>query len=293
MWSGQLFTVCGCGGTGTSTVAMALAQGLGSDPRYGRRVLLADLARHADQAMLHDAVDLGPGVQELIDAHRVRRPDPDEIRRMTFDVPRRGYRLLLGLRQPEGWSALRPRAIDVSLDGLRRSFQLVVADVTGDFEGESDGGSIEVEERNHMARAAALQSTVVVAVGAPGMKGTHSLGGLIRSIVGIGVAPRRVVAVINRSPRNPRSRAESSRALASLLSAAGIELALAAPVGVPERKLEEVLIDGTALPGAVVDPVARAVASVADRLADDAPAVASPTRIAPGSLGSWSRDAGF
>ena len=93
----------------------------------------------------------------------------------TFDVPRRGYRLLLGLRQPEAWSALRPRAIDASIEGLRRSFQVVVADVTGDVEGEAEGGSADVEERNHLARSAALHSSVVVVVGAPGMKGVYSL----------------------------------------------------------------------------------------------------------------------
>jgi hypothetical protein len=111
LWLAQMFAVCGPGGTGASTVAMALAQGLAADARYGRRVLLADLARRADQAMLHDALELGPGLQELVEAHRLGRPDPDEIRRVTFEVPQRGYRLLLGLRQPEAWAALRPRSI--------------------------------------------------------------------------------------------------------------------------------------------------------------------------------------
>ena len=153
LWLGQLFSVCGPGGTGASTLAIALAQGLAADARNGRRVLLADLARRADQAMLHDAQDLGPGVQELVEAHRLGRPEPDEVWRTTFDVPRRGYRLLLGLRRPEAWSALRPRAIDASIVGLRRSFQVVVADVTGDVEGEAEGGSVDVEERNHLARS--------------------------------------------------------------------------------------------------------------------------------------------
>jgi MinD-like ATPase involved in chromosome partitioning or flagellar assembly len=292
-WQGQLFSVCGPGGTGASTLAMSLAQGLSADPRHGRRVLLADLARRADLAMLHDAVDLGPGLQELVDAHRVRRPDGEEIRRMTFDVPRRGYCLLLGLRQAEAWASLRPRAIDAAVEGMRRSFQAVVADITGDFEGESEGGSIDVEERNHLARAAALRSTVLVVVGNPGLKGIHSLAGVIRAAVRIGVAPGRIVAVVNRSPRNPRARAESARALAVLLEGAGIQLTLAAPVSVPERKLDDPIRDGIALPAAVVDPVTRAVASLMDRLADEAPPWANPTRVQPGSLGSWSPGAGL
>jgi hypothetical protein len=259
LWLAQLFTVCGPGGTGASTMAMALAQGLSGDARNGRRVLLADLGRRADQAMLHYAPDLGPGVQELVEAHRLGRP--------------------------EAWAALRPRAIDAAIEGVRRAFQVVVADVTGDLEGEADGGSMDVEERNHLARAAVLRSTVVVAVGSPGMKGVHSLGGLIRSVGQAGVPAERIVAVMNRSPRNPRARAESARALAAVLSGAG--MALASPVAVPERKLEDVLRQGAPLPSAVVSPLVRAVQAVADRQADVGPPLLGPTRVQPGSLGTW------
>jgi hypothetical protein len=316
-WLGQLFSVCGPGGTGASTIAIALAQGLAADPRHGRRVVLADLARRGDQAMLHDSVDLGPGLQELVEAHRLGRPGPDEVWRTTFDVPRRGYRLLLGLRRPEAWSALRPRAVDAAVEGLRRSFMVVVGDVTGDVEGEADGGSADVEERNHLARAAVLNSSVVVAVGAPGMKGVHSLAWLVRSLAGAGVAPERILPLINRSPRNPAARAALARTFADLVgessrgglglrggarggggagggigTAAGIgAVATASPVCVPERKLEDVVRDVRPLPAAVVDPVVRAVRAVAERQADRTPAHHGPTRIAPGSLGGWSEQA--
>lgn len=291
LWQAPLYTVCGTGGVGASVTAMALAQALASDPRHAGRVLLADLALRADQAMLHDSRELGPGIQEVVEAHRLARPEPDDIARMTFEVPRRGYRLLLGLRQAEAWSALRPRAVDAALMGLRRSFQAVVADVTGDVEGEAESGSVEVEERHHLARAAALSSTVTLAVGAPGLKGVHSLARLVRELVRAGVDPDRLVPVVNRSPRHPRARAESSRALAALLDGAGLTLALAGPVHVPERKLEEALRDGDPLPAAVVGPVARAVQLVSERLADSAPPAMEPERIGPGSLGSWT-DAG-
>jgi hypothetical protein len=306
IWLGELFTVCGPGGTGASTLAIALAQGLAADARHGRRVLLADLARRADQAMLHDAQDLGPGTQELVEAHRLGRPDVDEIWRLTFDVPRRGYRLLLGLRRPEAWSSLRPRAIDASIEGLRRSFHVVVADVTGDVEGEAEGGSADVEERNHLARCAVLHSSVVVAVGGSGMKGVHSLAALVRSLTAIGVSPDRILPVINRSPRNPRARAEAGRAFARLLAAdhggappAGIgfgrdrQTALAGPVRVPERKLEDALRDGAALPGPVVDPMVQAVEAVIERQIDTSSVQTGPTLIAPGSLGQWSEATEF
>lgn len=287
LWQAPLFVVSGPGGTGASTIAMALASGLGRDPRLGQRVLLADLARRADQAMLHDSADLGPGVQELVDAHRLTRPGPDEVVRMTFEVPRRGYSLLLGLRQPEAWAALRPRSVDAALAGLRRSFQAVVADVTGDFEGEAEGGSMDVQERNHAARTAALHATVNLVVGTPGLKGVHTLATTIRQLVRIGVDPERIVAVLNRSPRHPRTRAESARALATLLEATDLSLALAGPVHVPERKLDDLVRDGAPLPGAIVDPVTGAAEVVAGRLSDSAPPDPGPVRIAPGSLATW------
>src|SRR5205823_1764491 len=106
-------------------------------------------------------------------------------------------------------------------------------------------GSLDVEERNYLARCAVLQSSVVVVVGAPGMKGVYSLARLIRSLTGIGVPANRVVPVVNRSPRNPRSRAELGRALAGLLAGRDTAIALAGPVHLPERKLEDVLRDGS------------------------------------------------
>lgn len=290
-WQAPLVVVTGPGGTGSSTVAIALASGLGQDPRFGGRVLLADLARRADQAMLHDSPELGPGVQELVDAHRLGRPSPEEVIGLTFAVPKRGYNLLLGLRAAESWAALRPRSVDAAVAGLRRSFQAVVADVTGDFEGEAQGGSLDVEERNHLARTAARQATVNVVVAGPGFKGIHSVALLVEQMVRAGVDPARIVTAINRAPRNPRARSESSRALATLLESSGVELALAGPVHLPERRVDDVLRDGEPLPRALVEPITAAVRAVTDRLADAAPPETGPARILPGSLGTWSGDA--
>ncbi|MCU4183918.1 hypothetical protein K6U06_06060 [Acidiferrimicrobium sp. IK] len=283
-WRGRLVAVCGCGGTGASTIAIAIAQGAAGDVRYGRRVVLADLALRADQAVLHEAPDLGPGIQELVDAHRRRRPAPEEVRAMTFDVPSRNYQLLLGLRRPSAWSVLRPRATDAAIDGLRQAFQLTVADVTGDLEGEDDGGSVDVEERNHLARSTTTAADVVFAVGAPGLKGVHSLGRLVTELTASGVDPRRVVPVINRAPRHPRSRAELSGALAVAAGTAG---PVNGAVYVPERKVDEAVRDGLALPDGVVAPVVGAMHAVIDRHADAAARLAAPARVTPGSLGHW------
>lgn len=284
IWKGRLVAVCGPGGTGASSAAIALAQGAAGDPRYGGRVLLADLALRADQAMLHDAGELGPGLQELVEAHRLARPASDDVRRATFDVPRRGYRLLLGLRQPSAWAVLRPRAVDAALEGMRRSFQLVVADIDGDTDGEAETGSVDIEERNHLARLVATSADAVFAVGAPGLKGTHSLAGLLCRLVALGVGASRVVPVVNRGPRSPRAKAELAQALAGLV---GASVALASPVMLPERSLETALRDGSPVNAALVRPLVGALAAVLDRHADAAPPGATLEQVTPGELGHW------
>ncbi|HUS62449.1 MAG TPA: hypothetical protein VMY34_09650, partial [Acidimicrobiales bacterium] len=109
-YRGRLIAVTGAGGTGRSTVAMALAQGLAADPRHADLVCLADLALHADLAMLHDARDVVPGIIELVEAHRAGTPSIDAVRALTWRVDARGYHLLLGLRRHRDWTSLRPRA---------------------------------------------------------------------------------------------------------------------------------------------------------------------------------------
>ena len=288
LWFGQLVAVCGPGGTGVSTAAAALAQGFGFDARYGGQVLLADAALCAEQAMLHDTSDLGPGLQELVESHRLGRPGPDEIKKLTFEVPSRRYRLMLGLRQQEAWVALRPRATDAAISGLRRSFQVVVADVTGDVEGERECGSADVEDRNHLARSLTTQANVTVVVGTAGLKGVSSLAGLIRRLVRSGVEQDRILAVVNRAPRHPASRAESSRALAKILAASAIELPLASPLALPERKVEDVFRYGGLFPDALVRPLTQAVDALASRVADTGRPLASPERVVPGALGTIS-----
>jgi len=162
---GRLIAVTGRGGTGRSTLATALAQGLGADLRYSGTVCLADACLHGDQAVLHDARDVVPGVQELVEAHRSGNPSPERIRALTYDVPHRGYALLLGLRRHRDWTVVRPRAWEAALDGLCRSYRAVVADVDADVEGEAETGSFDIEDRNALARVAVGAADLVIAVG--------------------------------------------------------------------------------------------------------------------------------
>jgi hypothetical protein len=288
---GRLVAVTGCPGTGRSTIAAALAQGLASDPRHTDLVCLADLALHAEQAMLHESPDVVPGLVELVEGHRSGVPTIDDVRRLTWHVNARGYHLLLGLRRHRDWTAVRPRAFAAALDGLRRGFRILVADVDSDVEGEQATGSVDVEERNGIARTTLSAADLVVVIGLPGMKGLHGLVRTTRELLGHGVPGAHLLPVVNRAPKGPRARAELTAAFASLLGGASGSDDVASPLHVPERRhLEEVLRDGARFPSAWLAPVTSSVQAVLDRSADDDEEREVSTHlepVRPGSLGSW------
>jgi Mrp family chromosome partitioning ATPase len=293
-YRGSLVAVTGPGGTGCSTVAAALAQGLASDPRNLDLVCLADGALHAEQAMLHGAADVVPGVMELVESHRSGAPSIDEVRHLTWHVAERGYHLLLGLRRHRDWTAVRPRAFATALDGLRRGSRVVVADVDADVEGEQATGSLDVEERNTIARTVLRAADLVVVVGVPGMKGLHSLLRTTRDLLAHGVPGGQLLPVVNRAPKGPRARAELTAAFGELLDGTGTGHGVPSPVHLPERRhLEEALRDRARLPDAWLSPIAGTVqALLDDNRAPEHPATTdaelSPVR--PGSLGTWTDD---
>src|SRR5690606_26068619 len=102
------------------------------------------------------------------------------------------------------------------LDTLRRRYRIVVADIDADVEGERETGSLDVAERNHIARSTAESADLVVVVGAASLKGLHSLTRTLHDFRDAGVAADRLLPVVNRSGRSPRVRAELTRALADL-----------------------------------------------------------------------------
>ncbi len=292
-YQGRLVAVIGARGAGRSTVAMAIAQGLANDPRHAGLVCLADLALDADQALLHDAGDVVPGVLELVEAHRTGIPSVDAVRSLTWRVEARGYHLLLGLRRHRDWTSVRPRALAAALDGLRRGFRLVVADIDPDLDGEGATGSLDVEERNAMARATTATADLVVVVGQPGMVGVHGLLRVTRAVLDHGVPAERVVPVLNRAPRSPRRRAEHTRAFGELLRGAVGERGVPSPIHLGHRRhLEEVLRDGGRLPDGWLEPICSPVRALldvgVDRTASDHEP--EPVLVAPGSLGAWADD---
>jgi hypothetical protein len=299
---GELIAVTGPGGTGASTVAIALAQGLASGlgqdgSRRERRVapsapsvLLADLCRVADQAMLHDSRVVVPGIQEVVESHRISVPPRSTLLDQTFEVPARGYRLLLGLRRPRHWVTVRARALEATLDSLQRLTDIVVADVDADVEGEAETGSLDVEDRNLLSRATIARAGTVVVTGEPSMKGLYALVRTLGELLGFGVPVDRLIPVVSRAPRSPRARAELTAALADLLAASsGIAAErLVAPLYLPDRRIDEALRDGVALPAPLPALTARAVMAVLRRADDREAAVAdAPELVTPGSLAAF------
>jgi hypothetical protein len=268
--SGRLIAVCGPGGTGASTVAMALASALsglcaglpGGDAGpsgLDAGLVLADLALRAGQAVLHGIKRPTVTVDDLVHAHRLGALGPAQVRDLTLAVPGHPYRLLPGLRQPRHWTAVRPLPFETALAGLRSAFDLVIADVTGDLEGEDDTGSLDVEERNHMARHTLSLSDVVVAVGNPGPTGRRSLDYLVEGLSQLGVDPDRLVTVINRTSVTDRPGA----------------------IALPHLRPNESAADWAG-------PSSRIVAGLLDRLPVG---VAEPALVpvVPGSIGHWDK----
>ncbi len=292
MWKGRLLAVTGAGGTGSSTVAMALARGLGRDARNRALVVLADLCLDADHAMLHDARDIVPGIQELVDAFRYGSPGPEDVRALTFGDGD-PYRLLLGLRRHRDWTVLRSRSFQAALDGLRTTFTQVVADIDPDVEGEGECGSVDVEERNLMARTVVRQADIVAVTGLAGPQGLHRLARVLSDLREVGVPDRRILPIVNRAPRSPRLRSEMARTIADLVAVRSRPDAssLASPLFLGEnRRIDAALRDGLGAPASLATTVAAAVSGFADRLVHDdlrGSGAADPEPVRPGSLGAW------
>lgn len=288
-WRGRLIAVTGPGGTGASTVAMATAQALGSDPRNRGLVLLADLALHAELAMLHDARDVVPGLLELVDACRNGAP-ASGVADLVFRVDDRHYDLLLGLRRHRDWTALRRRAFELALETLRNNYRLVVTDVGCDTEGEGETGSADVADRNHMCSHSLRVADLVVVVGVPGVKGMHALVRTVQLVHAAGVSSERIVPIVNQAGRSPRQRAQISdtyRALCDLGEGTG---EVAGPIFVGSRRhLDDLVSQAAPLPDAMCRPLGAAVGSMLARL----PRVRGvdghdePAAVVPGSLGTW------
>ena len=250
---GRLVGLCGPGGTGVSVGAMAMAQGLAP----ANDLVLADFARRSHQALLHH---LSPGAGGLLDliAHlRGRCLSSSEVRDGTVTVDGQPYRLLLGPSRSRHWTAVHCGSFDIALQALRVAFGLVVADITGDFDGEEETGSLEIEERNHPARQVALTADLVVLVGGPGRTARHATANTREQLTALGVEGPRILTCTNR------------------VSTAGEEDLALPDVG---------LMQDAALPASLVVPLQRAATAALRGLPPNRSAARWGV-VAPGTLG--------
>lgn len=282
---GHCFAVLGTGGAGASTVAMAIAQGLGRSVGFSGSTALADLCLRADQAMLHDTQAVTPGVQELVEGFRTRTLDPDDIRKLCFAIDGRGYELLIGLRRRRLWTALRPAACVASLNAFAAAFSAVVFDTDADVEGESESGSIDIEERNVLARTAIRMADSIVVVGQASLKGLHSLTRVVHDLTEFGITANRIQPVLNYAPQNPRARAAYASALSDLASRPDLLVSeqVAPPLFLPTRNVDECIRAIAPLPNGLVDPLSSyAVHRL--RGGQTLPSRSRWSRVAPGFL---------
>ncbi|MEX0767485.1 MAG: hypothetical protein WD029_03345, partial [Microthrixaceae bacterium] len=228
------------------------------------RVALIDGARVADMSMYHDVGDVLPGLPELVEAHRVDHLEPEEIRRLLFPIDNRFYHLLLGQRRSRDAAAMRPQSILAAIDGLRRSFDFVVLDHDPDLDGESETGSIDVEERHTLSRSTAERADLIVLVGRPGAKGIHDLIRLIDRYSDLGVARERLIPVMNQASKNPAHRVAIARAVAELSSSIEMnDSRLVAPLFLRTiRRMEELHRSAAPLP----ENFGRPLANLSQRL---------------------------
>jgi hypothetical protein len=232
---------------------MAMAQGLAP----ASDAVLADFARRSDQALLHRTGPGAAGLLDLVGRLRGRCLSSREVRGGTVAVNGQPYRLLPGPWRPHHWMAVDSRTFDVALQALRTAFGLVIADITGDFDGEAETGSLEVEERNHPARQVALTADLIVLVGGAGRTARNATADTHERLRALGVDSSRILTCTNRVPT-------------------GGDGALALPeVGLTE--------DGT-LPASLVAPLRQAATAALRRLPPNRSAAGWGV-VAPGTLG--------
>ena len=292
--SGHLITVLGAGGSGTSTLAMAIAGqcaagDLALATESTEAIVLVDASLNGDQARLHDLGDVVPGLPELVDLHRMSNPTPDDVRQHCWFSARHGYDVLPGLRRHRDWTILRRRATVAALASLRDTFDVVIADTDTDLEGEAQTGSIDIEDRNVLARELVVTADIIVLTARAGVAGTSRSIQTFRDLIELGVDSRRILLVVLSAPRSTRRRSELVRTITSLVNEVFPDHPIPVPVMVPIRRdLEPFFHDGAPPPKSVLGSISTAIAQLfADigPLPHRASTDQTPIAILPGHLG--------
>jgi hypothetical protein len=254
-----------------------------------KRVALIDASLNGDQALLHDLGDVVPGLQELVDLHRTTNPSVIDVRSHFWFTPRHGYDVLPGLRRHRDWSTLRRRSTLAALKSILNAYDIVVTDADSDLEGEEQTGSIDIEDRNFLARELATNADLIVLTARAGISGLSRSLQTFRDLVDLGVETERVLLVVIGAPRSTRQRSELTRITLRLFNEAVPSHSLPTPVMVPIRRdLEPFLHDGSAPPRSALGSISAAVAELLDRIEPSGTRPnfqPTPVAIVPGHLG--------
>jgi hypothetical protein len=240
---------------------MALAQGLAEGEET---VGLLDGARRAQLAMYHDVGDVVPGLTELLDAQHGGVLDPDEVRDLLFDLPERGYQLLLGQCRPQEAVRHGALALAAALDALGRSYDLVVVDHDPDVDLGPGGALGALRDRHAVALHLLATAEIEVVVALTGTKGAHDAARRVDELIEAGLPPDRLVVCCNRSPRAAPARSGFDRSVRALTRGRfGDGVALPVLHLGASRRIERALSDGRPLPAR---PAAMLAGSLRRRL---------------------------
>lgn len=256
---GKLIAVCGTGGVGVTSTACLLAQGLVQQLPLDQSVLVSDFSFTADLAVLHDASDVMPCLEEFLDLVRTKHATVHDVRQLTHYVEERGYHALLGIHRAPGWSLVTQRTAHQVLLALRRSFGYSILDLPWALHGERETGFTDLDDYHALARLGASQADLVLVVGRPGLKGLRSLHQLSRSLRDLGVAPERIVRVITAAPKSKRSRAALLRNLEALS-----DVFLGPVLFVESFPIETSFFDGVRFPQGVSASLAKSVLALSE-----------------------------
>jgi hypothetical protein len=210
--------------------------------------------------------------------------DPDAVRPLVFTIVERHYDLLLGLRRPNEWTTLRPRALAASLGAMRDAYAVTIADVELELDGERETGSVEVEERHVLSRTVLESADQVLVVARADLAGVHRLVGAINELVEFGVSPTTISPILNGAPRSASQRARFTKAVSELTRPTIARSSdLVPPTFVPWRTdVERAHQLGLHLPKALTKPLAGIrLTSSSKRSAGNEQL---PERVMPGSL---------
>ena len=282
---GRMHCVLGTPGSGCSTLAAALAQALAGERATPGSVLLADFDLRSSQAALHDSADVIPGIQEMVEAHRLGRPSRQQVRDMTFTVPDRGYDLLLGVRRHRDWVALGASSVEAAVESLAATYRETVFDTGSDLDDEVTTGSHDIADRNATTLVPLRRSHSVVVVARPGLAGLHRLIGLIGELERLEIDPSRVALIINCAPRRRRARAEILAALTELCPVELRPAARAATMIPTIADLESRHSTVAPFPRRLTSPLVAAVGGLGEIPDPIATPTSQPVAVVPGSLG--------